>query len=199
MSRSGRGCYLDHPLWCRLCGPRPSDARIDARSKESRREVVAKVMNEARQVGEPGALRDRLESSQSPLWPPCFHCAFGATTLFLSNGWHAASSACSSSWLGSFQCWKGIRRDEQLDTAWLARLTTDQATAFELDEHAMDAGRSNPEVLLHVGFGWRPAMQLCIGVDEGEILALLLCEPRRHGIDKIAADGRVEARKEPNP
>jgi len=43
-----------------------SDARIDARSEESRCEVMAQVMNEAREVREPSAVRDALEKLIEP-------------------------------------------------------------------------------------------------------------------------------------
>ena len=46
----------------------------------------------------------------------------------------------------------------------------------------MDRRRGDAEVALHVGFGRRPAVQARIGVDEGQVLALLVGEavlPRR--------------------
>ena len=43
-----------------------SDARIDARSEESRCEVVAQIMNEARELREPSAVRDAFEKLVEP-------------------------------------------------------------------------------------------------------------------------------------
>lgn len=37
---------------------------------------------------------------------------------------------------------------------------------------------------LHVGFGGGTIVQQRVGMDEGEVLALLVCEFRHEGIDK---------------
>jgi hypothetical protein len=34
----------------------------------------------------------------------------------------------------------------------------DEAGAFERQHHLVDRGRADAEELLHVGFGWRPAV-----------------------------------------
>ena len=49
----------------------------------------------------------------------------------------------------------------------------------------MDGGRRDPEVALHVGFGGRPFVDGRVGVNEGEILALLFGEARpRKGVTR---------------
>ena len=54
-----------------------------------------------------------------------------------------------------------------------AGLASDQACAFEGEHHLVDGRRGDAEVALHVGFGRRPPMHARVGVDEGQILALL--------------------------
>ena len=49
----------------------------------------------------------------------------------------------------------------------------DQSCAFERENHLVDGRRGDAEVPLHIGFGRRAPMQPRIGVDEGQILALL--------------------------
>jgi hypothetical protein len=58
-------------------------------------------------------------------------------------------------------------------------LAPDQALAFECDHHLVDAWRGDLEVALHVGFGWWASIDLGIGPDEGEVLALLIGEAWR--------------------
>src|SRR3546814_741906 len=73
--------------------------------------------------------------------------------------------------------------DEHLDAAGLAWLAADQACAFEGQHHLVDRWRADAEVALHVCLGRRPAVDTGIGVDEGEILPLLVGEAalrRRH-------------------
>ena len=52
-------------------------------------------------------------------------------------------------------------------------MAADEACAFEGENHLVDGGRGDAEVALHVGFGRRPAVDARVGVDEGQILALL--------------------------
>src|SRR3546814_6077870 len=62
-------------------------------------------------------------------------------------------------------------------------LAADQACAFEGQHHLVDRWRADAEVALHVCLGRRPAVDTGIGVDEGEILPLLVGEAalrRRH-------------------
>ena len=69
-----------------------------------------------------------------------------------------------------------LRWHEHLDAAWDAGLAVDEAGAFEGEDHLVDGRRGDAEVALHVGFGGRPPVHARVGVDEGEILALLVGE-----------------------
>ena len=51
-----------------------------------------------------------------------------------------------------------------------------QAISFEGKDHLVDRGWADAEVALHVGFGGRASEHARIGVDEGQILALLFGE-----------------------
>jgi hypothetical protein len=55
-------------------------------------------------------------------------------------------------------------------------LSSDQACAFEGEHHLVDGGWGDAEVALHVGFGGRAAEDAAIGMDKGEVLALLVDE-----------------------
>ena len=66
----------------------------------------------------------------------------------------------------------------QLDASRLARSATDQPELLEFHDHPMDGRRGDPEEGLHVGLSWRSAIEERVGVDEGEVLPLLLREPR---------------------
>lgn len=68
--------------------------------------------------------------------------------------------------------------DKEFDASGDAGLTADQALALECDHHLVDARRGDLEVALHVGFGWWASIDLGIGPDEGEVLALLIGETR---------------------
>jgi transposase len=52
-------------------------------------------------------------------------------------------------------------------------LSSDQARPFEGQHHLVNRGWADAEVFLHVGFGWRPAVQARVQVNKGQILALL--------------------------
>ena len=52
-------------------------------------------------------------------------------------------------------------------------LPSDEACPFERQHHLVNRRRADAEILLHVGFGRRPAVQARVGVDERQILALL--------------------------
>lgn len=75
--------------------------------------------------------------------------------------------------------WQRLGQDEKFDAAGEARLATDQAEAFEGEQHLVDAGRGDLEVPFHVGFGRWTSVDLGVGPDEGEVLALFLGEARR--------------------
>ncbi|MCS3765615.1 hypothetical protein GGE24_007524 [Bradyrhizobium centrosematis] len=55
-------------------------------------------------------------------------------------------------------------------------LTSDHSISFEGDDHLVDRRRADAEVVLHVGFGWRPADHVRIDVNASQILALLVGE-----------------------
>lgn len=78
----------------------------------------------------------------------------------------------------ALQHWQGVRIDEKFDAARHAGLAPDEAGAFECQHHLMDGWRGDAEMALQVGLGGRPAENLRIGVDEGQILALLWREAR---------------------
>jgi hypothetical protein len=55
-------------------------------------------------------------------------------------------------------------------------LTANEAVSFEGQDHLVDRGRADAEMALHVGFGGRASKHARIGVDEGEVVALLFAE-----------------------
>jgi hypothetical protein len=65
-----------------------------------------------------------------------------------------------------------------LDASRLPRNATNETELFKDDDHSMDRRGRDSEVRLHVGFGWRPAVEQHVSVDEGEVLALLIREAR---------------------
>jgi hypothetical protein len=48
--------------------------------------------------------------------------------------------------------------DADLDASRLARNATNESELLEDHDHAMDRWRRDSEVRLHVGLGWRPAV-----------------------------------------
>ena len=58
------------------------------------------------------------------------------------------------------------------------RLTANKAVAFERDDHLVDRGRTDAEVALQIGFGGGPSEHVRVGIDEGQIVALLLGKAR---------------------
>ncbi len=82
---------------------------------------------------------------------------------------------------------------EHLNGARHPRLTPDEPDAFEGEQHLVHGGRADLEVALQVGLGRRAAMDARIGIDEGQVLALLVREAgaRRglmHAADLIQGD-----------
>ena len=71
------------------------------------------------------------------------------------------------------QDWQVFWRHENLDTAWDAGLAADEACPFEGEDHLVDRRRGHAEVPLHFVFGRGPPMDAGVGVDEGQVLALL--------------------------
>jgi transposase len=66
-----------------------------------------------------------------------------------------------------------LRINEHFDASSDARLSPDEPCAFERKHHLVDRRRADSEILLHVGFGRRPAVQARVCVDKRQILALL--------------------------
>jgi hypothetical protein len=66
----------------------------------------------------------------------------------------------------------------QLDASRLAWSATNQPELLKFHDHPMDGRRCDSEEGLHVGLGWRSPVEQSVGVDEGEVLPLLLREPR---------------------
>ena len=75
-------------------------------------------------------------------------------------------------------------RHEDLDAARYAGLASDETCTFEGEDHLVNGRWCHAEVSLDVGFGRGPPMDAGVGVDEGQILALLGREagsvPARH-------------------
>ena len=55
-------------------------------------------------------------------------------------------------------------------------VTPNEAISFEHHDHLVDRGRADLKVALHIGFGGRAPEHVRIGVDEGQVLALLFGE-----------------------
>jgi hypothetical protein len=57
-------------------------------------------------------------------------------------------------------------------------LTPDEAVSFEGDDHLVDRRRADAEVALDVGFGGWSSEHVGVGMDEGQVMTLLLGEAR---------------------
>ena len=69
--------------------------------------------------------------------------------------------------------WQFFWLDQELDASSNARLSSDQSSALQSDDHLMDGRWADAEMALQIGFGGGAAEDAGIGVDEGEVLALL--------------------------
>ncbi len=67
----------------------------------------------------------------------------------------------------------------------MLRATSDKASSLDGEDHLMNRGWADAEVALHVGLGRRLSEHARIGVDEGQILALLFGE----ALSREAASG----------
>ncbi len=65
------------------------------------------------------------------------------------------------------------RINEQSDAASDPWLPFDEACLFQGQHHLVNGRRADAKIFLHVGFGWRPAVQASVEVNKREILALL--------------------------
>lgn len=63
--------------------------------------------------------------------------------------------------------------NEHFDAAGDPRLAPDESGSFEGQHHLVNRRRADAKILLHVGFGRRPAMQPRVEVDKGPIQAAL--------------------------
>jgi hypothetical protein len=63
-----------------------------------------------------------------------------------------------------------------LDASCDAGLTSNVAISFEGDDHLVNRGRTYLKVALQVGLGGRPPEHVRVGIDEGQVLALLFGE-----------------------
>jgi len=75
-----------------------------------------------------------------------------------------------------------LRSDEEFDASGDTWLAADQAGAFECKNHLVNRWRGDLEMALHVGLGRRAPEQPRIGVDEGQVLTLLVGEGGRAGV-----------------
>jgi len=78
--------------------------------------------------------------------------------------------------VGSTQDREEFGSNQDFDAACDPRLSTDQPGSFEGEHHLMDGWWADAKVALQIGFGWRTAEDVRIGVDECQILTLLGCE-----------------------
>lgn len=72
------------------------------------------------------------------------------------------------------QGWKFLWREKDFYGAGLPRYAGNEAPFFQRQYHLMHSRRSDMEIILHIALGGRTAVQLGIGVDEGEVLPLFL-------------------------
>jgi hypothetical protein len=70
--------------------------------------------------------------------------------------------------------WQASWVDKETDATSAACVATDEAFAFEGEHHLMDGRRSDREEALDVGFGRRPPEDERIGMNKGQVLALLV-------------------------
>ena len=74
-----------------------------------------------------------------------------------------------------------FRSNQDLDASGDTGLTPNEAISFECQDHLVDRWRGDLKVKLHIGFGGWASEHVRVGVDEGQILALLFGEARRAG------------------
>lgn len=72
------------------------------------------------------------------------------------------------------QIGKLVSREEHLNGSALPWHSRDKAVSFQRQNHLMHTWRCDLEIPLHFSLGRRTPVELCVVVDEGEILALFL-------------------------
>jgi len=72
--------------------------------------------------------------------------------------------------------WQDFRVDKKLDAARDAWVAANEPLTFEGKHHLMDRRWGDGEEALHVGFGGWASHDERVGVNEGQILALLFGE-----------------------
>jgi hypothetical protein len=107
---------------------------------------------------------------QSHDWPLRYRPGTAAIGVFVLVPLHRGFDQLLDRWL---EAWQRLWVDEDSYAACDAWLTVDQSGAFEGEHHLVDRRWGDAEEALQVGFGGRAAKDQGIGVDEGEILALL--------------------------
>lgn len=72
--------------------------------------------------------------------------------------------------------WQDCWVDKETDAASAACLAADEAFALEGEDHLMNGRRSDGEEALNVGFGRRLSEDKGVGMNKGQVLALLVGE-----------------------
>ena len=72
--------------------------------------------------------------------------------------------------------WQAFWVDKEADAASAAWFAADEAFALEGEHHLMDGGRSDGEEAPDVGLSGRPSEGKRIGMNKGQVLALLVGE-----------------------
>src|SRR3954462_4935911 len=85
---------------------------------------------------------------------------------------------------GSSEHGEQFGSDEDLDASGHAGHATDESGALQGQHHLMHRGRGYPEFPLHVGFGRWAVMNPAVGIDESQVLALLVGETWRWARDR---------------
>src|SRR2546421_3354872 len=67
---------------------------------------------------------------------------------------------------------KLVLRDRERDASGLTWDSGNESATLQFDDHAVHARWGDAKEALHIGFGWRAAVDECVGMDEGEVLAL---------------------------
>jgi hypothetical protein len=63
--------------------------------------------------------------------------------------------------------------NQHFDAARCPWLPSDEARPFQRQHHLVNRWRADAKIFLHVGFGWRAAVEARVEVDIGQVLALL--------------------------